>query len=165
MPVVSGTAYATSTDLASLGLVSAALANVGAGVQTAALAAASAVVDSKIQSRYVLPLTQWGQDLVRAVCVIAAYDIMTSRGYNPMAGADQNIRQRYLDAIEWLENVGKGTDTPSQVVDSSTTSGTGSSDDSITTQTRGGLQMTTSAVRGWTGRGVSGSTADDPWRS
>ena len=46
MPVVNGTQYATRTDLANLGVVGAALANVPTATQDASLLAASAVIDS-----------------------------------------------------------------------------------------------------------------------
>lgn len=161
MPVASGTQYAVRTDLANLGLIGGVLASILPAVQDAALAAAASVADSYLQGRYVLPLSSWGQDLVAAVCAIAAYNLMASKGYNPAAGADPNIRQRYLDAIEWLRGVAKETETPASIVDASTLAP--DSGDSTSTQTHGGLQLTTSNVRGWTGRG--GNSVVDPGRS
>ena len=164
MPVVSGTQYATRTDLANLGLIGNALASVPTGVQDAALLAASAMADSYLQSRFVLPVTSWGQDLVRIICIVAAYDIMTSRGYNPMAGADQNIRQRYIDALEWLDEVGKGTQSPSYIVDSNpggSTTSTTSTDGSIVSSIDGELRIVTQSVRGWTPRGGTGGSWDN----
>jgi phage gp36-like protein len=140
MPVVAGTPYAVRADLAALGLLSGALSNVPTGTQDAALLAASGVADSYLQSQYTLPLTSWGYDLLRAVCIIAAYDLMTSRGYNPVGNVDQNIRLRYLDVIAWLEGIASGEETPASVVDSG--SGSGSSSFSIRS----------SAIRGWTHR-------------
>lgn len=159
MPVVAGTQYATRTDLANLGLVAGALANVTTTTQDAALVAASAVADSYLQSRYQLPLLQWGQDLSRAVAIIAAYDLLTSRGYNPQSSADQNVRQRYLDALAWLDSISKGASTPSYVTDSSTPTGT--TDGSTSTETDGAFQMVTSSVRGWTSRGYSSGWGSD----
>jgi phage gp36-like protein len=159
MPVFgSPTQYATTTDLGNLGLIGGVLAGVSSGIQNAALLAASGIADASLQSRYILPLTQWGQDLVRAVCIIAAYDILTSKGYNPAAGADENIRQRYLDALAWLKSVSDGDDSPSYVLDSSVNqagavTSISTVDDSVVTTTEGGLQMTTTNVRGWTPRG------------
>lgn len=157
MAVVAGTQYATRADLANLGLIGNALANVATAAQDAALAAASATADSFLQSRYELPLITWGQDLVRAVCVIAAYDVLTSRGFAPGGNVDANIRQRYLDAVGWLEAVGKGNQTPSQVTDSSTPS-TGSGADGSVSATTDAYQITTADVRGWTSRGSSGGS-------
>lgn len=159
MPVQSGTQYATTTDLANLGLIGGALQNVTTQVQNAALLAASAVADSYLQSRYDLPIANWGQDLVRVVCAIAAYDILTSRGYSPQS-QDDHIRQRQQDGIAWLKEVSQGLQTPAYLVDVTSNTGTASSvttsDDSVVTTTSGGLQMVTSNVRGWTDRGTNG---------
>lgn len=168
MPVFgSPTQYATQANLAQLGLISGVLASIPGTTQDAALLAASGIADSELQSRYILPLQQWGQDLVLAVCKIAAYDLLTSKGFNPAAGADSNIRQRYLDALEWLKLVGDGKNTPSYIIDSSTngagaatSSSVPTNDDSVVTTTEGGLQMVTSNVRGWTRRGGGGSGWD-----
>ncbi len=116
MPAISGTQYASRTDLANLGLIGAALQSVAVVTQDAALLAASGLIDSYL-GRYTLPLATWGQDLVRAASIIASYDIMTTRGYSPLpTNADQNIRQRYLDVIKWLEDVRDGV-TPLAVID------------------------------------------------
>lgn len=172
MPVYgSATQYAQPTDLANIGLAPGALQNVTTPVQNAALLMASGIVDASLQSRYILPLTQWGNDLVRATAVIAAYDILTSRGYSPQS-PDDHIRQRYLDALAWLKSVGDGEDTPSYVIDSSTNnSGTlppTPADGSVVTSSQGGFQMQTSHVRGWTSRGTTCSNSntgfwDDGW--
>jgi phage gp36-like protein len=158
MPVVLGTVYATTTDLANLGLIGGALSSMPGGAQTEALQAASAVADSYIGSHFVLPILQWGYDLVRHVCIIAAYDLLTSRGYNPTAGADPNIRERYLDSLKWLDEVGKGTQSPAQLVDSSS-SATGTGSDGSPTAQIDGFGLITSSIRGWTDRGV-GTPAD-----
>lgn len=160
MPVYgSATQYAQPLDLANIGLAPGALQNVTTTVQNAALLMASGIADASLQSRYILPLTQWGNELVRAVAVIAAYDILTSRGYSPQS-PDDHIRERYLDALAWLKEVGNGNDTPSYVLDSSI-GGTGATpptpaDGSVAVSTEGGLQLQTSNVRGWTSRGSTG---------
>jgi phage gp36-like protein len=167
MPVFgSPTQYATRADLTNLGLLAGALSSVPTATQDAALLAASGLADAALQSRYILPLTRWGQDLVRCVCIIAAYDLLTSRGYGPQQGVDDNIRKRYLDQLDWLKEVGKGNDTPSYVIDSSANGSGGSvsspsADGSIVTSTDGGLQMTTSSVRGWTDRGAPSAPVDN----
>jgi phage gp36-like protein len=160
MPVVQGTQYATTNDLANLGLIGGVLTGISTPTQQAALIAASAIVDAKIQSKFILPLLQWGFDLVRAVCIIAAYDLLVGKGYNPATGADPNIRQRYLDTIEWLDEVGRGEDTLAAVVDSSTPPGPG---DGSINSTADGFQLVTTAVRGWTDRGVGTPPIDSTW--
>lgn len=101
-------AYADRTDLARLGLRSGALTGVSTGDQDAALEAASDTVDGYLRSRYTLPLSAWGDDLRRAVCTIAAWDILTTRGFDPSKGGDEAIRLRYEDAIKWCEAVSAG---------------------------------------------------------
>lgn len=111
-------AYATTTDLTRLGLPSDALVDVTSEAQEAALAAASALADSYLRSRYRLPLTAWSDELTRVVCVIAAWDLLTTRGFDPSGSADEAIRQRYEDAIGWLKDVSRSVVTP-DVTDSS----------------------------------------------
>lgn len=165
MPVVAGTQYATTTDLNQIGILAQALVNVPAPALTESLQAASAVCDSYLQDQYILPLTSWGYDLVRATCIIAAWDCLTVRGYSPQSNGDQNIYKRYQDAIAWLEDVAKGTKKPSQIVDSSVVPGPGNGDE-LTTPFSGG-NLVTSRVRGWTDRGSSGhgvvDSFNDQW--
>lgn len=111
--------YATPADLKSLSLAAAALTGVDDPSIQAAIDAASSVADGYLGSRYTLPITGHGQDLTRAVCNIAAYDLLSVRGYNPDPGGNDNIRQRYDDAIRWLERVSAGTVSPADIADSS----------------------------------------------
>lgn len=104
-------AYATAADLARLALPARALTGILLTDQGAALEAASSLADGYLAARYTLPLLAWGDDLRRAVSLIAAYDLMTRRGYSP-EGGDEQLRLRYEDAIRWLEQVSKGTISP-----------------------------------------------------
>ena len=99
--------YAVRADLPLYGANANALASVPTATQEAALAAASELADSYLRTRYVLPLLAWGNDLRRAVCQIATYDLFVTRGYNPAAAADVNYRMRYEDAIAWLKSVAR----------------------------------------------------------
>lgn len=110
-------AYATRDDLARLGLPPAVLSAIPVADQDAALEAASDLADSYLRVRYTLPLLSWQDDLRRAVCHIAAYDLLVRRGFNP-TGADEQVRLRYEDAIRWLERVAQGLLSPA-IVDSS----------------------------------------------
>jgi phage gp36-like protein len=158
MPVLAGTQYATRTDLTQIGLVGAALANVPTAAQDEAIQAASAIADSYLQGQYVLPLSQWGYDLTRAVCCIAAWDCLTARGYSPQSQGDQNVYKRFEDALKWLDEVSKGMQTPSNILDASTPAA--NPDGGQVTQVDGGSVVSTQ-VRGWTDRGV-GSPVGDP---
>jgi phage gp36-like protein len=105
------TAYATSTDLYAIGVPSAALVDVTAGAITIALEAASRFVDSYFRRRYTVPIAIISGDIVRAVCIIAAYDLMVARGYSPDS-VDVELRNRFLDIIKWLESITDGSLTP-----------------------------------------------------
>ena len=108
-------AYATGSDLGQLSVIpSDVLAQITTGTQDAALDAASRDADGYLASRYKLPLTAWGTDLRQRVCDIAAYRLMGRLGYDPN-GADSDIRDRYDDALSWLERVGRGVITPDVV--------------------------------------------------
>lgn len=133
-------AYATRTHLAQFAIRAAALTGIATGDQDAALEAASDLADSYLRARFTLPLSSWQDDLRRAVCNVAAYDLLSARGYNPDAGADSNVRQRYEDAVRWLEGVAAGRVTPA-VTDSGSSGSSGSG--------AGVARVFTSDPRGW----------------
>ena len=134
--------YATTSDLAAYGLPSAVLSTIDPATQQEALDAASAKADGYIRSRFVLPLKTWGLDLRQAVAKLAAYDLMSVNGFNPEAGADENLRMRAQDAEKWLANVGKGEISPAFTDSSPTVGADGLSKPS-------GPRLTSQASRGW----------------
>lgn len=99
--------YAVLADLPKYGVSAVALAPIDPAVQQAAIDAASAVVDSFLRARYKLPLSAWGVDITRTTAVLAVYDLLVTRGYNPAAGADINIKLRHDDAMLWLLHVSR----------------------------------------------------------
>ncbi len=105
-----GTTYATLGDLPKHGTTAASLVPIASEHQTAALAAASSVVDSYLRSRFTLPLTTWGDDVRQTVCQLAAYNLLVTRGLDPEGG--KTIGDRYKAAIKWLEAVQEGRATP-----------------------------------------------------
>lgn len=138
-------AYAVQADLANV-LNAAASASITSGQQNAALASASDYADSYFRAQFTLPLISWGQDVTDAVCEIAAYRLMMLRGYNPESGSDVGLRQRYEDAIKWLERVASGKTVPNV-------------SDSASGGVEGGPFIISSSQRGWSNRG---NTANDP---
>ena len=100
------TQYATRADLVTFGGMNpVAIQNIDDATVDGALVAASITADSYMRARFSLPLLAWGDDLRSRVCWIAGYNIITQRGMNPSAGADETFRMRYEDAIRWLEGV------------------------------------------------------------
>lgn len=102
------TAYATRADLYALGLPVEAMSGVSSADQDAAIEASSRRADSYLRTRYGVPCPVAPRELVWAVCVLAAYDLITTRGYSPDVGADQTLRDRANDALAWLRDVAKG---------------------------------------------------------
>lgn len=98
--------YLTTAELASIGIPSACLSGVSAPDQQAAIDAATATADGYIGTQYDVPLVSWGHDLRWCVARLAAYILITRRGYNPEA--NQAFRQGYDDAIAWLTDVSRG---------------------------------------------------------
>lgn len=109
--------YATLDDLNRLGIAPAALRGLDDGTKEAALTAASSLADGYLRSQFVLPLSSWGDDLRRAVVGIATYDLISHRGYDPERLGNEVLRERYDDAIRWLERVAAGTISPAGITD------------------------------------------------
>lgn len=97
--------YATPADLASMALPAGALSGISATDQQAALDARSAFVDGYLKTRYTLPLLTWDESITRAVCDMAAWDLLKRRGFNPENPADSAIRMGFDDAMRWLREV------------------------------------------------------------
>lgn len=102
------TLLATRADLTMLGLAPSAIDALDANVPGAvdrALAAASAVAEGHLATRYVLPLASWGDDLRQAVCALAASTLLTTLGLNPESTDALLVRGREKSALEWLRGV------------------------------------------------------------
>jgi phage gp36-like protein len=98
--------YATTEDLLVYGLSEEALSGTSADAVQQKLDAASAFADSYLGRHYTLPLSKpYPISLIDAVCRVAAYNFLSVRGFNPQGQAEE-IRLRYLDASEWMKDVG-----------------------------------------------------------
>ena len=100
------TPYAVLSNLYAFGLP---LANMGAVTvpqQQAVLDARNEYADDKMRARYKLPLSApYPMSLILNICMLAAWDILMIRGYNPGAGADVNIAERGKLAMQWFDDV------------------------------------------------------------
>lgn len=146
--------YATYSDMPSWGINAPVLASIPGGSTTVTnqLSSASRYMDGYFRSQYVLPILQWGDDVVECCCVIAAYKSVVIRGFNPQAGGDINLRLRYEDMLAWLKQIGQKQVTPS-MTDSSPGSTEG-----ITTQ---GPVVTSDTQRGYSARQIQ-PNGDEP---
>lgn len=110
--------YATTVDLASYAINPNAFAGISVVKQQQQLDAASTVAEGYLADQYHLPIAApYPVDLKMAVCSIAAFFLMTFRGYQP-GGSDEMIRMRYDDAIKWLSGIASGMITPAGILDS-----------------------------------------------
>lgn len=98
------TAYAVLADLAMV-LPSASYASVPTATRQALLDARNAYADDKMRARYRLPLSSWPPSVTRAVCELAAFDILCFRGFNPGAAADQLVQFKYDQAMKYFDDV------------------------------------------------------------
>lgn len=99
--------YATLDDLYTHGAPEKAFGQLTDDQKLAALEAASEYLDSYFRGRYSLPLAVWDISVTSNTCKIAAYNLLSARGYNPAAGSDINILERYNQAVAWAEKVQK----------------------------------------------------------
>jgi phage gp36-like protein len=99
--------YATPTDFTAYGLPTAALDGFSGDVQDY-LDAASAQMDTYLRGRHTLPMVSPPLELVRAECVIAAYDLLSVRGFDPEEPADKNVLIRYEKTFKWLRMIAEG---------------------------------------------------------
>ena len=113
--------YGSLTDLTNVGLPATALANISSSIQQAALDDTASTMDSYFAGRYPLPLISWPPSVNRCNAIMAAYELLVVRGYNPSAGADENFRRRYDDQIRWLEQVERQAAHPAIVGSASAT--------------------------------------------
>ena len=111
--------YASPTDLFNYGANQAALQGFTTQQQQAALDTAASVLDGYLSARFVLPLTSWGNDIRRACAVIAAYDLIMSRGFDPDPSMSQSLETRFKSVQDWLKQIARQEVTP-VVTDSST---------------------------------------------
>lgn len=103
------TRYAEAADLAALGVRAQATGGIASGDINSALDAASLLFDGYARARYDVPFTTWGMDVRSNVAKVAAYEILSVRGLQPGASeSDQNVRDRYKDAIAWMKDVSAG---------------------------------------------------------
>ena len=71
-----------------------------------ALVSATGTMVGFFAGRYNMPLLAWGEEVIKYCCWIAAFEVLSGgRGYNPAAGADPLLLQRYNLAIQWCRGV------------------------------------------------------------
>jgi len=148
MPVTQDQLLATIADLETLSIAGDALRDISAAAKTTALLSASAQALEGLRSQGELPLVAWGIGVRQVVCDIAAFKLLSTRGYSPVGGesGDSNIRTAYDDAVKrialWASDKGAFPD-----VVFSNSGGTEG-------RPTAGPRVTTAFSRGFTTRGL-----------
>ena len=131
-----GISFANLDDLDEHGMSAAALSFLTPTKRSEGLAAATEVASGLMAGTLTPPLSTWGTDITMNTCKLAAYELLSVRGFSP-DGSDDNVRTRWEDAMKWFKSVGDGSISPVGVVDS------GDSGDV------GGAEVFTYEDRGW----------------
>lgn len=113
--------YCEPADIGRYGVNTEAIAELHVELITPVIVAVSDEIDTYLRQQYVLPLTRWGSDIIKAAAVMAAWEIISVRGFKPgESPEDSSLRLRYEDIKAWLKMVASGTVAPD--VDDSDTS-------------------------------------------
>lgn len=103
--------YAELADLHSLDLPEAALEGMTAdGIDPEDhLDKAAGKINSYLRGRTRLPLVEpYPDEIVSANSALAAYSILSARGFDANSGSDHNVRMRYDDTMRWLKSFANG---------------------------------------------------------
>lgn len=137
--------YASLALFRELAPAAASLEGFAEGELWAALLSASSELDDYLGGRFTLPLLRWSTiALPQHTVNVAAYRLLTKRGWRPQVSEDEQIRLLYEDALRWAKAIASGAIAVVGIVDSTPVegSGPGAGDAFVVTRPR----------RGW-GRG------------
>ncbi len=106
--------YAESNDLSIYGMSHNVLDDVNNQLLLSNVLSASSEVDDYLKAAYTLPLAEWSRSLTKHTSIVTVYNI--ANGPN-REGADETLRDMYLDTIKWLDRIGSGRIRPEGIVD------------------------------------------------
>jgi len=142
---VASVQYATAGDFGDHGLPPQALDGF-AGDLDELLKKASAKFNTYARGRYTVPFAvPYPDEVIEAVCWLAAYQVMTVRGYDPNNESDRAIEDRYRDLTGrpgqkgWLQDLSSGRVNLAVDADTTPTVGEGAPIIVITSEGRGGI--------------------------
>ena len=101
----------TDAQLLALGIAEKALSGITPATRDMHREAASDFVRGKLAPRYsgILATTLAEGDISfetkQAMAVVAAYNLLGHRGFNPSKGSEQQIRDRYDAIMKWLDDI------------------------------------------------------------
>ena len=98
--------YVQPSDLPLFGANEKALLKISNDEQVAACQAASDTLDTYFRPRYPLPFVSVNDTATKLRAAhIAIWLLLSQRGRNPEAGYDDQIDERYKEAIEWAKQI------------------------------------------------------------
>ena len=106
--------YADPVDLGRFGVNAEAFSDLSdAEHQLPPLSSASRIMDSYLSKQFNLPLLAWGDDLRECCSVLAAWAMISTRGFKPRENPeDTPLEIRWKWWIDWLEKVAENDLTP-----------------------------------------------------
>lgn len=110
--------YITDAEMLRLGLPGDALSAVPADVRDRFRLAACDQASSYLKKRFTLPALEWGTDLKVAVARVAAFEILSFRGFDPASESGALVVKRADDSLAWLRDVARGIVEPVDFIDS-----------------------------------------------
>lgn len=111
------TVYATRANVTDLAVQGSATVDFSDQAWANALIAATSLVDSHLGAAYTLPLVAWGADITLRTAQLAAYILMSARGFTP-GSADEFFIQQSQSAELWLKGVALSRIRPDGLIDS-----------------------------------------------
>lgn len=147
--------YASPQDLHLTGLPAEALENVAIEEQNLFLLRAGDSMDTFLRAKHTLPITgvlapanTYPGELTRCNVIIASYDLLTWRGYNPDE-FDEGFRERFEDCMAWLKMLARGEALLDDTADATPSTNEGT----VTASGQGSpsvfAAVTVNAQRGW----------------
>lgn len=106
--------YADKSDLTKYGMSSNVLDSVNNQILLSNVLSASSEVDDYLKVAYTLPLASFSRSLTKHTAIVAVYNIASGPNRE---GADETLRDMYLDSVKWLDRVGSGRIRPEGIVD------------------------------------------------
>ncbi len=143
--------YLTAAQFKAMAVAAPWLTDVATADIVSVAGSVSRFMDSFFRSKFVMPLTQWGDEVSQACADLVGFRLFVKNGAKPGTQGIELIRKAYEDAVSWLKLVGAGDATP-DVTDSSYTPAQGADPEP---------QVITGTQRGWSSRGQFGPSG--PW--
>ena len=107
--------YANRLDMVSYGMSENVLNSISEDQKLLALVAASAEMSTNLSVSFTLPLTSWGEDIVKHTAILAVYTAVVG---NYREGLDETLIDAKDDTMTFMKRIGDGRLRPKTIIDS-----------------------------------------------